>query len=113
MQVRINFKTHLFGKDLPTALIPWHLAPKPHLAHHDEILARDGHRVQEVYDAPVEFGMHHLPELFVQGLAERFGFRSIFELNYCTVHFTSCLHFPASSTLDSCGMGPSSRWRMR
>ena len=78
MQVRINFKTHLFGKDLPTALIPWHLAPKPHLAHHDEILARDGHRVQEVYDAPVEFGMHHLPELFVQGLAEKFGFRGIF-----------------------------------
>ena len=77
-EVRINFETYLLGKDLPTALIPWHLAPEPHLAHHDEILARDGHRVQEVHDATVEFGMHHLPELVIQGLAEKFDFGSNF-----------------------------------
>ena len=61
---------YLFGKNLPTALIPWHLAPQPQLAHHNEIFARDGHRVQEVDDATVELGIYHLGELVVQGLAE-------------------------------------------
>ena len=70
MESSINEIIYLFGENLPTALFPGHLAPQPQLAHHDEILARDGHRVQEVDDAPVELGVHHLCELVVQGLAE-------------------------------------------
>ena len=70
MEISINEIIYLFGENLPTALFPGHLAPQPQLAHHDEILARDGHRVQKVDYATVELGMHHLCELVVQGLAE-------------------------------------------
>ena len=85
--MNVQIIVYLFGKNLPTALIPWHLAPQSQLAHHDEIFAWDGHRVQEVDDAPVELGLHYLSELVVQGLAEilfkfvipyKIDFRSIF-----------------------------------
>ena len=115
----INVIIYLIWKNLPTALIPRHFVPQPQLAHHNEILAWDGHCVQEVDDATVELGVHHLCELIVQGLAENKLDQKLYIDRIHLDHFarwvllTWWLHFPVSSTHDSCRRGPSSRLRMR